>query len=123
MSARCGIFNSLLYRRNVVLGNRAAKNIVDEFELAAAHQRLHLDLAIAVLTVSAGLLLMPALHVGLTANRFAIRNFWRLQNYFRVIPLLQLRDHDFNVLLPRARDEEFLSLRIAKESQHRIFFH
>ena len=40
-----------------------------------------------------------------------------------MVPLLHLRHGHFNVLLPCARDEEFLGLRITKEAQHGIFFH
>ena len=92
ISARRGVVNSFFDRGNVVLRNRAAEDVVDELELAAARQRLHLDLAIAVLPVAAGLLLVASLHVGLAANRLAIRNLGRLQHHFGVIALLQLRD-------------------------------
>ena len=86
-------------------------------------QRFHLDFAVAVLAVAAGLLLVPALHVGLAANGLAVRHLGRFQHHFRVVALLHLRDHHFNVLLARARDQEFLGLRIAEEAQHGIFFH
>ena len=121
---RCGrLHDAFLNRGNVVLGNRAAEDFVDELEVAAARQRLHLDLAIAELAVTAALLLVTALHVGAAANGFAIGNLRRLQDYLSVVPVLQLGDDDFDVLLAGSGDEEFLGLRIAEEAQHGIFFH
>ena len=61
------------------LGIDAAEDLVGEFELAAARQRLHADPAIAELAVTAGLLLVAALDVGRAADRFAIRDLGRLQ--------------------------------------------
>src|SRR2546429_6446926 len=92
-------------------------------EFAASRQGLHLDLAITELAVAAGLFLVPALHVGAPANGLAVGHLGRLQIHFGVVALLHLRDSDFDVLLSRARDEELLSLRVAEEAQHGIFFH
>src|SRR5260370_1131357 len=86
-------------------------------------RRLQLDFAVAVLPVAAGLLFVASLDVGLAANGFAIRHLGRFQDYFGVVPLLHLRDYDFDVLLSRARDQEFFRLRVAEEAQHGIFFH
>ncbi len=123
ISARRRVLDSLFDGRNIVLRNRAAENVVHKLKLPAARQRLHLDLAIAVLPVAAGLLLVPPLHIGLAANRLPVRHLRRFQNHFRVIALLQLRHHDFNVLLSGARNQKLLRLRIAEEAQHGIFFH
>src|SRR5215471_18154781 len=76
ITTRGGVFDSLLDRGNKVPGNRAAKDVVDELELAAAGQRFHLDLAVAVLPVATGLLLVAPLHVGASTNGFAI---WHLR--------------------------------------------
>src|SRR5713101_2590774 len=65
----------------------------------------------------------PCPPVCFATNSLAIGNFRRLQNYFCVITLLEFGDHDFNVLLPRARNQEFLGLGIAEKSQHGVFFH
>jgi hypothetical protein len=123
ISAGGGVTDSFFYGRNVIFRNGAAENIVDELELAAAWQGFHADLAVPVLTVAAGLLLVASLHVGFAANSLAVRNFGSLQDHFRVIALLKLRNDDFDMLLAGARDEEFLGLRIAEETQHAIFFH
>src|SRR5437870_10714316 len=84
ISASRGLFDSLFYGGNVVLRNRAAENVVNEFKLRAARQWLHFDLAIAVLAVASSLFFVAALHVGFAANGFTIWHFWRLQDNFRV---------------------------------------
>ena len=58
------------------LGMDAAEDLVDELELRAARQRLHLDPAIAELAVAAGLLLVPALHVGVCREWSRDRESW-----------------------------------------------
>ena len=89
---------------------------------AAARQRLHADPAVAELPVTAGLLLVPALHVGGSADGFAIGNLGRFQGDVHAIALLQPADGDFDVLLAGSGDQEFLGLRIAIEAQGKIFF-
>ena len=86
-------------------------------------QRLHLDLAIAKLSVAAALLLVTPMRVGFAANRFPVRNLWSLKHYFRVITLLQLGDDDFNMLLASSGNEKFLRLRVAEEAHHLVLFH
>ena len=123
VTASSGVLDSLFYRRNVVLGDCPAENVVHEFKLCAARQWFHLDLAVAELSVTAGLLLVTALHVGAPTNGLAIRHLRRFQIHFGVIALLHLRNGHFDVLLPCAGDQELLSLRIAEEAQHGVFFH
>src|SRR5215471_4801372 len=89
VSAASCVLNTLLNRRNEVLWNGAAEDLIRKLELTTAGERLHLDLAVPVLAVSAGLLLMTALHIGAPANGLAIRHFRRLQVYFGVIALLE----------------------------------
>ena len=111
-----------LHRGDIVLGNGAAENLVGELELRAARERFHLDPAIAELAVAAGLLLVPPLDVGKSANGLAIGNFGRLQRDIHAIPLLQPADYDFHVLLSRARQQKFARLRVAVEAQGLVFF-
>ena len=73
--------------------------------------------------MTTSLLLVSPLDIGLATNRLTIRNFRRFQIHFRVVPLLHLRNNYLDVLLARARDQKFFSLRIAEEAQHGIFFH
>src|SRR5256885_16268622 len=108
---------------NVVPRDRAAEDFVYELKVAAAWPRVHLDFAVAVLAMAASLLLVAALHISVATNGLAIWHLRRFQIYFRVVTLLQLGDGDLDVLLARAGDEEFLGLLVAKEAQHRIFFH
>src|SRR5437868_1622749 len=81
--------NPLLHSGNEVLWNGATKDVVHELKASTARKRLHFDLAITVLAVSAGLFLMTALYIGPSANGFAIRNLWRFEVYLSVITLLQ----------------------------------
>ena len=103
-------------------GNRAAENVVDELDAFAAFDGLHLDAAHAELAVTAGLLFVFAFGVGFAANGFAIRNFGRLEREVDVIALVQLGDDDFDVLLAGAGEQEFLGLRIARETERGVFF-
>src|SRR5438309_8109807 len=79
VAAGSGIADALLDGWNPVLGNGAAKHIVDELHALTALDGLHLDPAHAKLTVAAGLFLVLAFDVGFAANGFAVRNFRRLQ--------------------------------------------
>src|SRR5207245_101781 len=88
IAARSGILDSLFNCGNIVLGDGAAENVVDELKLTAARQRLHLDFAITVLAVAAGLLLVASLDVGFAANGFAVGNLGRFQDHLSVVALL-----------------------------------
>src|SRR5690348_14649770 len=117
------LHNALLYCGNEVTGDGAAENVVNELKVAAARQRLHLDLAVAVLAVPPGLLLVPALHVGFAADGFAVGHLGRLQIDLGVVALFQFGNDDFDVLLAGAGDEEFLGLLVTEEAQHGVLFH
>ena len=93
-----------------------------ELELAAARQRLHANPAVAELAVAAGLLLMPALHVSIAAHGLAVGDLGRMQLHIDVVLTPQTRHDDLDVLLPVARQQELLGLRIAVEAQARVLF-
>src|SRR5204863_9662998 len=95
---------------------RAAENLVGELEFSAARQRLHLDPAIAELSVTAGLLLMTALNVRRPADRLPVRDFRGFQRHVHPVTALQAADHDFHVLLARPRQQELARLRVAVEA-------
>jgi len=61
------------------VGNRSAKNIVNEFDALVTLGRFKLDAADAELAVAAGLFFVFAFDVGASANGFAVRNFGRLE--------------------------------------------
>ncbi len=63
-AAQPRVLDALFHGGNELPRNRAAEDVVDELEVAAARQRLHLDLAVAELSVSAGLLLVAAVRLG-----------------------------------------------------------
>ena len=108
--------------RDEVPGDGSAEDFVVELELSAARQRLHANPAIAELAVAAGLLLVAALHVGLAADGFAIRNLGRVQLDIHAVALLQAADDHFDVLLPAAGQQELLGLRVAIKAQRRVLF-
>ena len=85
-------------------------------------ERLHLDLAVAELTVAAGLLLVPAVRFGRRLDRLAVRDARRLQVHVDAEPALQLRDRDLDVQLALAREQQFLGLRIAAVADRRVLF-
>ena len=45
-----------------------------------------------------------------------------MQRQLHVIALAQLRNHHFDVLLPRAAQQKFLRLRIARKAQRQVLF-
>ena len=56
------------------------------------------------------------------ANGFAVRNFRRFQFDLHSVAALQTADDDLEMLLPVARQQKLLCLRIAIEAQREIFF-
>src|SRR4029453_15492076 len=76
------VLDSFLDRRNELARNGPAEDVVDELEVAAAGQRLELDLAVAELAVAAGLLLVPAVRLGGRGDGFPIGNPRQLQVHF-----------------------------------------
>src|SRR5581483_11717386 len=123
VTASGGVFYALLHGRNEVFRNRATKDVVYKLELGSAEQRLHLDLAVAVLSVPTRLLLVTALYIGLSANGLTVRHLGNLQVYLGVIALLHLGHGHFDVLLSGAGDQELFRLGVPEEAQHGIFFH
>ena len=93
--------------------DRAAEDVVDELELAAARQRLHPDLAVAELAVAAGLLLVAAVRLDARRDRFPIRDARRLEQHFDAETPLQFRDRHLDVQLALAGEQQFVGLRIA----------
>ena len=106
--------DALLDGRHVLARDRAAEDVVDELEIAAARQRLDPDLAVAELSVAAGLLLVASVRLGRRGDRLAIRNPRRLEVHLDAESPLQLRDGDLDVQLPLAGEQQFVGLRIAR---------
>ena len=94
-------------------GNRAAEDVVDELEVAAARQRLELDLAVAELAVPAGLLLVPAVRFGRRGDRLAVGDARQLEVDLDAEAALQLGDRDLDVRLALAGEQQLLGLRVA----------
>ena len=102
--------------------DRTAEDVVDELEVAAARQRLELDLAVAELAVAAGLLLVPAVRFGRRGDGFAIGDARQLQVHFDAEAALQLRHRDLDVRLPLAGEQQLLGLRVAVVADGRVLF-
>src|SRR6476646_2020466 len=96
-TAKPSVLDSLFNCGNELTRNRAAEDVVDELELAAARERLELDLAVAELSVAAGLLLMASMRFGRRRDRFAIRNARKLQVHLDSESPLQFRDRHLDV--------------------------
>src|SRR4051812_8599559 len=75
------VLNPFFDRRHELPWDRAAEDIVDEFEVAAARQWVQLDLAVAELAMTTSLLLVPAVRFRRRLDRLAIRNARRLQEH------------------------------------------
>ncbi len=80
-----GFLKSLLNSREVVLRNRTADYRLFEDIRRIKVAELHLDMA--VLTVSAGLLLILGVYIGILLNSLTERNLRRLQSNFALVSL------------------------------------
>ena len=107
------VLDPLLDRRHELARDRAAEDVVDELEIAAARQRLEPDLAVAELPVAAGLLLVAAVRLGRGGDRLAVRDPRQLQVHLDAEAALQLRDRDLDVRLALAGEQQLLRLRVA----------
>src|SRR5687768_2310251 len=91
-TAHTRFLNPFFHGRNELPWNRAAEDIVDELEVFPTRQWLDLDLAVAELPVAAGLFFVPAVRLGGTLDRLAVRNARWLQVDVDTEPALQLGD-------------------------------
>ena len=123
IAARGGFADAAFDGGNPVVRNRAAENVVNELNALVAFGGLELDAAHTELAVPAGLFLVLAFGVCLAADGFTIGNLWRLEREIDVVALLKLGHNNLNVLLAVSGEQEFLGLRIAGETQCRVFFH
>src|SRR6185436_3124796 len=121
-SAQPRVLDTFLDRRDELTRNGSAEDVVNELELAAARQRLELHLAVAELSMAAGLLLVAAVSLGRSGDGFPVRNPRQLEVHFDAEAALQLCDGDLDVRLTLAGNEQFLGLRIARVVDRRVFF-
>ena len=117
------LLHTLLDSRNELAGNRAAKDVIDKLETAASGKRLNAKLAVAELSVSSGLLLVPSMAGCVCANGLPVRNLRRFKCDLRVIPAPESRYDRLDVELSRASDEKLVGLRITIEAKQKILFH
>ena len=123
IAARRRLDDALLNRRNKLPWNRAAEHFVGELETTAARRRLHPDLAVAELAVSATLLFVASMSFGAATNALAIRHLRRFQCHLGVVPLLQTRHNRLDVRLSGPGNQKLIGLRIAEEANQQILFH
>ena len=102
--------------------NGAAGDLVDELEALAARQRLHLDDAIAELAVAAGLLLVTAAHFRVLAQAFLVRRRWRRGGDFDTEAALQPIEHDAQMRLALALQQDFVRRLIVHDVEAGVFF-
>ena len=119
-AAHARVLDALLDGRDELPRDRAAEDVVHELEVAAARQRLDLDLAVAELAVAAGLLLVPAVRLGGRGDRLAVRNPRRLEVHLDAEAALQLRDRDLDVQLALSRQQQLVRLRVARVADARV---
>ena len=110
-----------LDRGHVLSRDRAAEDVVDELEVAAARQRLDPDLAVAELAVAAGLLLVAAVRLGGGRDRLAVGNPRRLELDLDAEAPFQLRDGDLDMELALPGEQQLVGLRVAAVVDRRVF--
>ena len=86
-----------------------------------ARQRLELDLAVAELAVTAGLLLVAAVRFGGGGDRLAVRNARQLQRDLHAEPPFQFGHRHLDVRLSLPGEQQLLRLRIAVVADRRVF--
>ena len=108
-------------RRDVLAGNGAALDGVEELEPLAARQRTDPQPRVAELAAAPGLLLEAALRLGLGGHRLAVGHLGRFQFDLDAVLALQLFHHHFDVELAGTRNENLVGLLVAVHLQGRIF--
>ncbi len=102
--AACRRFLHALFNRgNELPRNRAAEDVVHELESAPTWKRFNAQLAVAKLSMSAGLLFMPPMAAGTRANGLPIGNLRRLERDLRMKPAAQPGHNRLDVKLSCAR--------------------
>src|SRR5882762_6206910 len=114
------VADALLDGGDEVARDRAAEDVVDEFEPAPALHGLDAQPRVAVLAAPPGLLLVLALPLGAPLHRLLVGNArWQKVHIHVVLPLHALDDH-LDVQASDTRDEELLRLRIEVVVDRRI---
>ena len=116
--------NSLLYSREVVSRNSAAEDsLLKYIGLLQIAGGLELPFDIAVLSVSAGLLLMFTLYLNLLAQGFTECKFRFGQSNVNLITALKLAYHHIQLLVANTIQQRLTVLRIIDHLKGLVFFH
>ena len=122
-SLLAGLLDALFDRRNQSFGNRSPDDLVFELEARGSWQRFNVDVADAVHTRAARLLLELAFDVGeLRRDRLAIRNLGCLEMDLEIEHAMQFLDGRADVQLAHARQQELTGRVVPANVQRRVFF-
>jgi hypothetical protein len=112
--------DALLDRADELVGDGAAEDLVDELEAAAAGQRLHLDVADAVLAVAAGLLDVAAEGLGGGLERLLVGEQQRDLGHLDAVLALQPLQGDLDVVLAHAPQDGLMGVDVALHPQGEV---
>src|SRR5574337_385884 len=111
------LYDPLLDCRYVLLGNHPSHDLVDEFVPPTARERLQLNPAIAVLSMTPGLFLMLPLNLSSPVNGLLVRHAGRLHLDIKSELPLETIDRELYVGLAHPGQDGLLGLRIASYLQ------
>ena len=116
-----GFDQALFNSRYVVLRNGTAEEFFGEFEFFLG--RAEADVYVAVLSGTAGLLLVLALYVGLAFNGFSVSDLLGNGLDFNAELVLQFGSNDVQLDFTLAAQEGLSGFRISFKTEGRVFFH
>src|SRR5574337_249448 len=107
------LYDPFLNRRDILLGDRSCRERVHKFVAGAPWERFKPDPAIAVLSMTPGLLFVLPLDLGSAMDGLFVRHAWRLHlDVDSKLPLEPI-DRNLQVGLRHPSQYDFLGLRIA----------
>src|SRR5256886_5728702 len=113
--------HTLLDRRDELVGDRAAFHAVDEFEAAAAGQRLHFQEPLAELAGAAGLLLVAAVPFRARRDRLAVGNRRRAGVELELVLRRHLLEHGPEMHLAEPAHYRLVRLGVVLDAKARVF--
>src|SRR5215469_11199801 len=116
-----GFLNALVDRLDVLLGNHATHDLVDELVALAGLIRLDADFHVSILAAAAGLPDVLAFRFRLLANRLAIRHLRLADVGLHVELAHHAVNDDLQVQLAHTADDRLSAVRIGRNLERRIF--
>ncbi len=118
----CGL-DALVHGGAEILRDGAAEDLVYEFVPLAPPGGFQDDGGLGELPAAARLLFMPVGGLGLARHGLLKRDLGKLEVDAHAVFVLELLDHDLDMKLARAGEDDLLGLHVAGELQHRVLFH